>query len=103
MLPPSYNAHLTRLGRLLDLKERSVLTEEAWMKKFALLLVMLVVSAVLFAGCATVRGPALGFVYTDTKSSIAPTSNQSGNRVGEACATSYFGLVATGDASIEAA
>ena len=57
----------------------------------------------MLAGCAMARGPVTGFVYSDTHSSQAPTSNQAGNRVGEACATSILGAVATGDASIEAA
>lgn len=54
------------------------------------------------SGCAIPKAPVLGLLYTDVHSSVAPTSNQAGNRVGEACATSILG-VATGDASIEAA
>jgi hypothetical protein len=54
-------------------------------------------------GCATVRTPALGLIYTQTKSGVAATSNSAGTKTGEACAESYFGLVATGDASIETA
>jgi len=55
------------------------------------------------SGCATARSPVTGFFYTDTNSGLGATSNQAGNRVGEACATSILGVVATGDASIEAA
>jgi hypothetical protein len=54
-------------------------------------------------GCAMARGPVNGFVYSDLHSSVAATSNQAGNRVGEACATSILGIYASGDASIEAA
>ena len=55
------------------------------------------------AGCAIARSPVTGSIYTDTHSSQSATSNQAGNRVGEACVTSILGVVATGDASIEAA
>lgn len=57
----------------------------------------------ILGGCAMARGPVTGLWYADTHSSVAATSNQAGNRVGEACANSILGLVATGDASIEAA
>ena len=55
------------------------------------------------SGCATARSPVTGFWYTDTHSAVNATSNQAGNRVGEACASSILGLVGTGDASIESA
>lgn len=65
---------------------------------------------VLFAGtlmllgsCASVRTPATGVLYSDVYGPQGATANSAGNRVGEACAQSYLGLVATGDASIEAA
>jgi len=45
----------------------------------------------------------MGAWYSDLRSGVAATSNPSGNLVGEACASSILGLVATGDASIEAA
>ena len=54
-------------------------------------------------GCAMVRSPAMGALYTDVQSGESSTSNQAGNRLGEACASTILGLVATGDASIEAA
>lgn len=49
------------------------------------------------------KSPVNGAWYTDAHSSVGATSNQAGNRVGEACSTSILGLVATGDASIETA
>jgi hypothetical protein len=55
------------------------------------------------SACATARSPVTGFFYTDTHDSVAATSNQAGNRVGEACASTILGLIGTGDASIEAA
>ena len=55
------------------------------------------------SGCAMVRAPATGFLYTDTQSGVDSTSNQAGNRLGVSCLTTILGLVATGDASIESA
>lgn len=55
----------------------------------------------LLAGCT--HAPLVGGIYSDVASGVAATSNTSGNRVGEACANSWFWLVAMGDASIEAA
>jgi hypothetical protein len=49
------------------------------------------------------RSPLTGFAYTDLNAGMGATSNQAGNRVGEACGTSILGLVATGDATIETA
>jgi hypothetical protein len=57
----------------------------------------------LLSGCATARAPITGFWYTDAHGPVGATSNQAGNRVGEACSTSILGLVGTGDSSIEAA
>lgn len=39
----------------------------------------------------------------DTAAGEVATGNSTGNRVGESCVQSYLGLVAIGDASIEAA
>lgn len=44
-----------------------------------------------------------GLLYADIQDSVQATSNQTGNRVGEACASSILGLVAFGDATIESA
>ena len=60
-------------------------------------------SAIALSGCAVGRGPVHGMLYQDTTYGMGATSNQAGNRVGEACASQILGLVATGDASIEAA
>lgn len=49
------------------------------------------------------RAPVPGLFYSDTQAGLGATANQAGNRLGEACATSYLGLIAMGDASIEAA
>ena len=54
-------------------------------------------------GCSSLRQPVIGGIYSEVTASEAVSSNQAGNRVGQACASSILGLVATGDASIEAA
>jgi len=67
-------------------------------KSWAMVLSPLLVAV---SGCAT--GRPYGVLYTDAQTGLSASSNQAGNRVGESCATSYLGLVALGDASIEAA
>lgn len=54
-------------------------------------------------GCTTVYTPAHGGIWTDVKygDSVSPASG--GVKTGKACVTSWFGLVAMGDASVEAA
>jgi len=59
--------------------------------------------ALFFSSCAIVSSPVTGFVYTDVKSPVAVTDNENSTKVGSAEATSILGIVATGDASVEAA
>lgn len=66
-------------------------------------LLIILVSVVLLSSCAAVKAPVLGLLYTDVKAPLAATSNSNSSKVGTAEATSILGLVATGDASIEAA
>jgi hypothetical protein len=67
-------------------------------------LFFLALIATLFSGCAaSVQSPALGAIYTDAKAPITATSNELGDKVGQAEVTSVLGLVATGDASIQKA
>ena len=68
------------------------------MSKFSVFACFLVLASV---GCA--RAPVMGIVYSDLQYAQSATSNQTGNRTGESCATSILGLVATGDSSIETA
>ncbi len=67
--------------------------------------ILAVLAFVSLSGCAAMitRQPVTGFLYTEMKEGEMVSSNQTGNRTGEACAQSVLGLVATGDASIEAA
>lgn len=52
-------------------------------------------------GCATTYPR--GSLYTDVGLPVNATSNGQGSKVGTASATSILGLIATGDATIEAA
>lgn len=69
-------------------------------RRFALLLALLAV--VLFAGCLAVDTPAKGLIFTNVRGPITTTGGV-GEKVGKASATAWFGLVAVGDCSIEAA
>ena len=70
------------------------------MKK-KLIYLPLITVALFLSSCAAV-GP-VGIIYTDVKLPATATSNSAGAKVGTAEATSILGLVATGDASIDAA
>ncbi|HUP57622.1 MAG TPA: TRL-like family protein [Bdellovibrionota bacterium] len=66
--------------------------------------VLVLISAIVLTSCAyATRTPLTGGIYNDTQAGHSISSNQAGNRVGQACATSILGFVATGDATIEAA
>jgi hypothetical protein len=53
-------------------------------------------------GCQPVHAPLMGVLYLDVKGPITATA-AGGTREGKACAQSILGMVATGDASIDAA
>ena len=58
----------------------------------------------LLSGCAAYSvSPVTGFVYNDVKAPLAVTQFDDDSKVGRATATSILGLVAYGDASIQAA
>ncbi len=59
--------------------------------------------AFLFASCSAVKSPVMGTFYTDVKAPLAVTSNSNSSKAGSSEATSILGIIATGDASIEAA
>ena len=69
------------------------------MKKFLALILI----AGFMSSCAFVSAPLMGGLYTDVKAPLAVTSNTGSTKVGTAKAVSILGIVATGDASIEAA
>ncbi|MCX7986327.1 MAG: TRL-like family protein [Bacteroidales bacterium] len=45
----------------------------------------------------------MGSLYTNVKSPVTATSNSVSSKVGTASASSFMGIIATGDASIEKA
>ncbi len=62
-----------------------------------------VFAALMFmTGCMAVASPAVGVLFTDVKGPIDAGSSV-GKKEGTACAESILGLVARGDASIQAA
>lgn len=69
------------------------------MKKVLGLLFIVVV----MSSCAVGKTPIIGAAYTNIKDGLTVTSNTGSSKVGTAKAVGYVGLVATGDASIEAA
>lgn len=72
------------------------------MKKIKILSIA-AVAAIMFSSCAMVKSPLNAFAYTDVKGPVAVTGNSGASKVGTAKATGILGLIATGDASIEAA
>lgn len=54
-------------------------------------------------GCQSVASPAIGILASDVSWDGTATRGTIGSREGKACAQSILGLVASGDASIQAA
>jgi hypothetical protein len=59
--------------------------------------------AVALTGCAMATSPVTGFAFTQVKGPASVGDNNPSSKVGRAMCTSYLGIVATGDASIDAA
>lgn len=70
--------------------------------KFPLVILGLGAAAILSA-CQPVASPLLGMIYNETKYGDMVTSHDVGTKEGTSCANSVLGMVATGDASIQAA
>lgn len=66
-------------------------------------LLVLLIGVLFLGGCAMVKSPVSGFVYSDVKAPFAVTGNSGAEKVGTAEATSILGIIAMGDASIDAA
>lgn len=63
-----------------------------------------VAASLVLGGCASVNAPVTGFAYTNVKAPLTATSApKEPTRVGRATLRSFFGAVATGDASIQTA
>lgn len=74
------------------------------MKRISILFVTFLLSIALLSGCGAMAfAPVMGVLYTDVKAPLTATSNPSSTKLGKGSATSIFGLIATGDASIETA
>ncbi len=72
------------------------------MKKVMVMLSVVCLGGLILSGCAF--GPyAPGVGYSSIKGPITSTGNAPGSKVGTAEAVNYVGVVAMGDASIEAA
>ncbi len=72
------------------------------LRKFKIVAVFLAI-VTMMSSCAMVGAPLMGGWYTDVKSPVAITGNTGSSKVGTAEAKSILGIVATGDASIQAA
>ena len=72
-------------------------------RKRTLILLLVVMSTVILSGCAAVQAPLMGGLFTDVQAPITATSNVESSKVGTASCTSILGIIATGDASIQAA
>lgn len=60
-------------------------------------------AASLLAGCANVATPTAGLFYTKVQGPITTGNGTNTTKTGQACATNILGIIATGDASIDAA
>lgn len=60
-------------------------------------------AVLMMTSCASVQTPLMGLAFTDVKAPITATANAGASKVGKATAKGILGLVATGDASIQAA
>ena len=54
-------------------------------------------------GCMGVASPVIGWVYTDAQFGDEVENVAASTKTGKACAQSYLAMVATGDASVQAA
>lgn len=73
-------------------------------KSFAAVMVVVFTAFSLFLGCAAYSvSPLTGFVYSDVKAPLVATNSPQYSKMGVAEAESILGIIARGDASIEAA
>lgn len=66
-------------------------------------LVLGFVALLLLSGCQPVAAPVMGLIMLDTQYGDSATDGPAPTKEGKACAKTIMGLVATGDASIQAA
>lgn len=72
-------------------------------KRVVAVLVVLAFATLPLLGCAMAQAPTMGTLYTQVQGPIDYADDGSVTKTGRACAKNYLGLVATGDASIQAA
>jgi hypothetical protein len=63
----------------------------------------IVLCAAWLTGCATAAAPTAGMLFTDVQGPVNSNEGSATSAQGEACAQNFLGLIAQGDASIEAA
>lgn len=73
------------------------------MKRGAILMTLLFVSGLLLSACAGVVAPVTGVLYKNVDAPLAATMASASSKRGESSCSSILGIVATGDASIDAA
>jgi len=74
------------------------------MKKRVVAVVAVLAFAVLpLLGCAMAQAPTIGTLFTQVQGPVDYAEDGSVTKTGRACAKNYLGLVAQGDASIQAA
>ncbi len=65
-------------------------------------LILLFAALLALSGCAS-TSPVAGALYADVKGPVTATQIRQGKVEGRSCATSYLGLIALGDASVQTA
>jgi len=73
-----------------------------FMKKSFIFVAALAI-ALLVSSCASTVSPVMGGLYTNVRGPIAVTASTGATKVGSGTAKSILGIIAIGDASIEAA
>ncbi len=66
-------------------------------------IVTVLLCAAWLTGCATAAAPTAGALFTDVQGPVNSNSGTATSKQGTACAKNFLGLLAQGDASIEAA
>ena len=73
------------------------------MRKLSVTVAIICLLVLVAGGCAMVKSPVSGFIYTDVQGPEGATSNSGSSKMGTASCSSILGWIATGDASIETA
>lgn len=94
---------LKRFGQCGLFKYFHVYIKIKQMLKTLKMLALLLSAVAVLSSCATVKTPLTGIWYTNVNAPVAVTGNSNSTKVGTSEATSILGLIATGDASIDAA